>query len=303
MKNKNILSYVASLSHALERAYDDPVLCEQYAWWMLEAITEKNKTTLLTRDHTIAPEQETTIQQWLEALIKEKKPIQYLIGTVPFGDLEILVKPPVLIPRPETEEWCNRVISQLHALEHKQFSILDMCCGSGCIALALARAFPHAAIFATDISPRAIELTKQNCVHNNVHNVEVIESDLFNTIPPTMHFDIIVSNPPYIAPQEWTTLDDSVTGWEDRNALIADDSGLAIIKRIIEQAPHYIKQNAGMKEKGISQVILEIGYQQGTAVKNLMLHAGYNDIVIDKDLEGKDRVVRARVDNVAISKA
>jgi release factor glutamine methyltransferase len=134
-------------------------------------------------------------------------------------------------------------------------------------------------------------------------NITLLKSDLFMSIPQGTRFDIIVSNPPYIAPSEFDDLDMTVTQWEDHNALIAADDGLAIIKQIIVQAPRFIQTNTEMKQKNIPQLVIEIGYAQGTAVKELMNIAHYNDVLVHKDLEGKDRFVTGRIDNVANSRS
>ena len=159
------------------------------------------------------------------------------MGSTPFAGLEILTQPPVLIPRPETEEWTVNLIEQLQGLPDKKLQILDLCTGSGCIALALADALPQAKIFGTDISDSALALANHNKIHNHIPNVEFLRSDLFAQIPQKFTFDLIVGNPPYIDEQEWNNLDPSVTQSEDKHALLAADHGLALIKKIIAAAP------------------------------------------------------------------
>jgi len=300
MKNPDVIAATRQISKQLQTIYADPILCQQYAWWILEAITKKNKAELIAQKTImLSPAQQKTINQWLDKLINEKMPIQYLIGFVPFNGVTILVEPPVLIPRPETEEWCLNLIKQLNLLENKQLTILDLCAGSGCIALALAKALPQATIYAGDLSQEAIDLIKRNIIHNKVSNITELHSDLFAAIPLGMSFDLIVSNPPYVSKDEWKELDPSVTIWEDPSALIANNDGLTVIKKIIKQAPSFIKSNSEMKQKNIPQLILEIGHQQGQAVIQLMKQMGYNNILVSKDLEQKDRTVSGRVDNVA----
>lgn len=298
----NIITLITHLAHALEKTYTDPLLCEQYAWWIIEALTQSSKTKLLL-DQTIilTDEQQQKFDHWLVLLMQEKMPLQYLLSSVPFNTVDILVKPPTLIPRPETEEWCADLIELLKTLPKTNLSILDLCCGSGCIAIALAKALPHVHVLAVDISLDALALTDKNTKHNSITNVTTLQSDLFNNIPRDLRFDLIVSNPPYIAPEDWGNLSDSVTAWEDRQALIADDHGLAILKKIIEQAPYHIKKNEILKQHSVPQLMLEIDYQQGKSVCQLMQALDYNDIHVKKDLEGKDRVVIGRVDDVAIT--
>ena len=303
MNNHYDLSYyINGIRQKLAAVYADDTLCQQYAWWILQAICEKTKTELIIQETVmLSPEQEQKIDYWMELLVEEKMPLQYVLGSVPFADLEILVEPPTLIPRPETEEWCLYIVEHLLTLDNKKITILDLATGSGCIALTLADCVPQATIVATDVADVALELAEKNIEHNKKRNVTLIKSDLFDAIPAHMHFDMIVSNPPYITATEFIQLDETVTRWEDHNALVACDNGLAIIKKIIAQAPLFIHTNDEMKQKNIPQIVIEIGYAQGKAVESLMLIAGYNDVLVHKDLEGKDRFVTGRIDYVANS--
>lgn len=295
--NYDLNYYINDIRHKLSAVYEDNTLCQQYAWWILQAICEKTRTELIIQEMVVlSPEQQQKIDQWMEYLVEDKMPLQYVLGFVPFADLEILVEPPTLIPRPETEEWCLYIIEHLLLLNNKKLKILDIATGSGCIALTMADYLPQAKIVATDIANTALELTEKNIEHNKISNVTVIQSDLFESIPCGMKFDIILSNPPYITAAEFIDLDETVTRWEDHNALVAADNGLAIIAKIIAQAPQFIQTNDEMKHKNIPQIVIEIGYAQGAAVKKLMESAGYNDVLVHKDLEGKDRFVTARID-------
>ena len=300
MKTIDTTALIKKISDQLEHEYKDQTLCQQYAWWTLQAITNQNKSQLIAHETImLSPEQEQQLVTWVNKLIHEHMPIQYLIGSVPFNGIDILVEPPVLIPRPETEEWCLKLIEQLKTLDDQQLSILDLATGSGCIALALAHHLPQATIYASDISSQALDLAQKNTEHNKISNVTLITSDLFESLPQGVKFDLIVSNPPYIAPDEWQQLDTSVTKWEDQQALLANDEGLAIIKKIIATAPHYIKPNKEMQQKKIPQVIIEIGYKQGKKTIALLKQATYNAIRVHQDLEQKDRYVTGRVDHVA----
>jgi release factor glutamine methyltransferase len=297
----DVMHYINDIRHKIAPAYDgDEILSQQYAWWILQAICGMTKTELIMHDTVmLSLEQQEQLDDWIRQIVHEHMPLQYLIGSVPFADCDILVQPPTLIPRPETEEWCLHIIEHLKLLHNKKIKILDLATGSGCIAIALAYHLPLAEIIATDIADSALALIEQNIEHNKIMNITCIKSDLFASIPSGALFDMIVSNPPYITPVEFADLEESVTRWEDHKALVADDNGLAIIKHIIAQAPHFIQVNKEMENKNIPQVVIEIGYAQGAAVENLMKDAGYNEVLVHKDLEGKDRFVTGRVDNVA----
>lgn len=298
-ERKKITSLIRELEEQLRTIYEDESLCEQYAWWTLETITHTSKTALMSRETiTFTNDKQKELHNWMDRLINEHMPIQYLIGWVPFGDIKVLVEQPVLIPRPETEEWVMNLIAQLKRLNDQDLTILDICSGSGCIAIALAKALPQATIIATDISAKAIELGKKNAQHNKVHNVTFVESDLFNELATDKLFDVIVGNPPYISFDEFQEMDASVTSWEDPQALVAEDDGRAIIDAIIEVAPDYLEKNKEMEQKNIPQLILEIGYKQGNKVAEFFKTCDFIDVKILKDLEGKDRVVCGRVGNV-----
>lgn len=287
-----VIDLIHDSEHQLRLVYSDPITCHQYAWWLLEKLTGKKKAQLIAQETvSLSTSDHNTLQEWLQNLVDEHKPIQYILGSVPFNGVDIIVKPPTLIPRPETEEWTCNLIEQLQTINTEALSILDLCTGSGCIAVALAKSLPHATITAVDIAQSALLLTQENAKHNAVTNITCLKSDLFNALPEGSVFDLIVSNPPYIAEDEWSSLDVSVTHWEDKRALVAQDHGLAIIERIIHDAPRFLKPNHDIQSQHIPQLTLEIGYQQGPAVKKLMDDAGYTQTQIIKDLEGKDRIV------------
>jgi release factor glutamine methyltransferase len=304
MNTINTFTYIQYIQKQLFPFYKDDSLCENYAWFLLEKISNKTKTDLIiTQQFTLSPDQQNQIKNWIYLLTEKKMPIQYILGSVPFNDLTILVKPPILIPRPETEEWTINLVEQLKKLKNKNIQILDIATGSGCIALTLAYHLPDALVTATDISAQALQLAQENSRYNKTYNVEFIESDLFSALVTKKQFDIIVANPPYIAESEKKDIDESVTEWEDRRALFAPDNGLALIKQIIDFAPLYIKNNEEMKHYNIPQLAIEIGYQQGDYVTTYMHALHYNDVHIYKDLEQKDRVVVGRIDYVANSNA
>ena len=191
------------------------------------------------------------------------------------------------------------MIHQLKKLDRKDISILDMCTGSGCIAVALGNEFPEATIDAVDISPQAISLCKKNSDHNKTDNVQCIQSDLFEALHLDKKYDLIVTNPPYIPTEQWEKLDQSVTKWEDPHALIAPDHGLKLIRKIIDTAFNYLKSNTHMREKGIPQLVIEIDSPQALSVKTIMQGRGFAHVEIKKDLSGKERIVMGSLPNVA----
>lgn len=295
----HILELINNITTSLMQVYPDKLLCTQYAWWTVETITNTSEAQLIAQDTLILThEQQKTIDKWITCMVDEHMPIQYLIGSVPFIDLTLQVKPPVLIPRPETEEWVSDLIALLKPIQEKSLTILDLCSGSGCIALALGKAFRHATVIGADIDEQALILSRTNAQLNNITNVTFVASDLYNHLPPTKRYDLIVSNPPYISDEAWHSLDASVSTWESYHALVAGDDGLAIIKRIIHDAYRFLRPDI-LRPYRLPNLYIEIGYDQGMAVAQLMEHANIADIKIHKDLSGKDRLVSGSVIHVA----
>ena len=208
----NTTKFVQEITKKLSSIYDNKVSQQQVAWWLLEKFTEQTEAELIAQKTIdLSYIQEQRFNNWITQHVKEKKPLQYILGSVPFTELTINVKPPVLIPRPETEEWTLKLIAQLTTLENKHLTILDVGTGSGCIALSLAKALPEATVYASDIFKQALDLTHENRKLNTVSNVKLILSDVYDQMPRNIFFDLIVSNPPYIAPDEWKTLRPAVS--------------------------------------------------------------------------------------------
>lgn len=239
-------------------------LSEQEAWWMLEKITQKTKEQLYTQTKQLLTDQEQkTIDDWIYKLQHESIPLAYLIGSVPFLDLTIDVKPPILIPRPETEEWVNQLIEAITPFQESITSILEIGTGSGCIAISIAQKFPQLQITATDINPQALELAQQNANKNNITNITFLKSNLFENISTEQHFDLIVSNPPYINPIMSKEMMPQVTEWEDRQALFANDQGLEIIYEILNNSSQYLRKQSQLPY----QLVIEHDYNQHKAIK------------------------------------
>jgi len=263
-------------------------LSDQQAWWLLEFITNKNRVMLMTSNYQLSTPEQEHLEKLINELSIDHKPLAYILGFVPFLDLELFVKPPTLIPRPETEDWVYQVIEMIKKSKVENIKILDIGTGSGCIGLSLAQAFPHAQIYATDICLQALELAKDNAQKNNLTNVVFLESDLLNEIPTDLRFDLILSNPPYINPT--AKLEASVSKWEDHGALFAKNKGLSIIEQICEQAPKYLKKNNELE----FQLVIEIDMTQGQIIKNLLENNIFKKVAIKKDQFDRDRTIWAR---------
>lgn len=288
----SIHSVIRDIAAILEPHYESQMHAYTVAWWIIEALTKKTRGQLLAGSWTpLTSSQTQQLEQWLHAHTHEHYPLQYLLGCVPFGPLEILVEAPTLIPRPETEEWCARLVAHLEPLADRPLRILDMCTGSGCIALWLAHALPNAEVYGVDISPKAINLAQRNATHNGVTNVQFLQSDLFDQVASHLSFDLIVSNPPYINPDVWHELSPTVARWEDQVALVAPEQGLAIIKKLVRIAPQFLSKQSTITHYGVPRLVIEIGFDQGNSVRALFIESGFVTVRVLPDSADRDRVV------------
>lgn len=263
-------------------------LSPQQAWWLLEFVTDKTRTQLQFGTEQLTPEQQQKLDAYIKEIAIDHKPLAYILGWVPFLDLKLLVTPPTLIPRPETENWVDELINTIRKVQTEHLTILDIGTGSGCIALSLAQAFPTSQVYAVDIAQSALELAQNNAQLNNISNITFLESDLFNNLPTDLKFDLIVSNPPYIDPT--VKLDKSVANWEDHGALFANNQGMHIIEKIIQQTKNHLKKNNELNY----QLVIEIDVSQGNIVKKLLENCGFDSVEIRKDQFNRDRTAWAR---------
>lgn len=210
--------------------------------------------------------------------LAQHRPAQYIIGHTYFSNLKLAVDERVLIPRPETEELVDLILSR-H--DHGPLKVLDIGTGSGAIALALAAARPDWQITALDISEEALSLAKENAIANGLQ-VAFLHSNLFEQVQD--QYDIIVSNPPYIAWEDKEEVGLNVWHSEPHLALFADEAGLSIYRRLAQESPAYLNTKGSL--------YLEIGYKQGDAVV-AFFQAAYPDksIAVLQDNYGKDRKV------------
>lgn len=213
---------------------------------------------------------------YVQRRAKEKIPMQYLLGTQDFMGLTFKVSQDVLIPRLDTEVLVETVLEKTKGAK----TLLDLCTGSGCIAISLAYYGSFEQCIGVDISKAAQKIAKENG-KNLAPMVKFIDSDLFSKVEGT--FDVIVSNPPYIKTAECAKLMDEVKNYEPMLALDGKEDGLYFYRRIIESAPDYLNEGGWL--------FFEIGYDQGKSVPKLMEERGFSGVTVKKDLAGLDRVV------------
>ena len=248
------------------------------AWYLHAHVFQINRTDLLFKGDTDA--EQLSEDRYLE-LIRQREshiPLQHITGSQEFMGMEFEVNRDVLVPRQDTEILVEEV---LKISEHR--SVLDMCTGSGCIIISLAKLGNPARAVGADLSEKALAVAEKNVQKHKVE-IELIRSDLFEGI--TGSYDILVSNPPYIPSGEISGLMPEVRDFEPRMALDGSEDGLLFYRRISEAAKSHLNRNGF--------IFYEIGHNQGEAVKQILQREGYTDIKIKKDLSGLDRVVSAR---------
>ncbi|MFP4697456.1 MAG: peptide chain release factor N(5)-glutamine methyltransferase [Eubacteriales bacterium] len=215
-----------------------------------------------------------------------REPLQYIIGHQAFMGLDFYVNSNVLIPRPETEILVEEVLKVIN--NKRELNVLDLCTGSGCIAISLGYYSKLNHIVAVDISKEALHVANKNAKQNNV-NITFIKSDLFIDLKEDFldYFDVIVSNPPYIPKKQIGKLMIEVKDYEPSLALDGHEDGLFFYKEIAKKAKNYLR------EKG--RLFFEIGFDQGQSVSDILKKEQYNSINVKKDLAGLDRIVSGRI--------
>jgi release factor glutamine methyltransferase len=293
---------VNDIAKKLVPVYKDESASYSQAWRILEHLTGYNKSALFLKKEIEIDD--AALALILNQMIMVHKPLDYIIGSIQFLDVVLDVQSPVLIPRPETEWWCSLLIQTIEpfvtlATADKPFMVLDMCTGSGALALAIAHHFKNRAlkVHAVDNAAYALELAQHNAQKNHITNCGFINSDLFKNVPDYQQYDIIVTNPPYISPEDYTTLDPSVRDWEDKSALVADHEGYYFIERIVESAPRFLRN-----VYGYGQLWCEIGATQAPRVVELFKHSRFTDIEVLQDLSERPRVVHGTLYKVLFRK-
>lgn len=245
---------------------------------LLSEILEMKKEYLIVHEEEILDEPDVnTFFEKIDRLVNNE-PIQYILNRQDFMGLNLYVDSNVLIPQPDTEILVEEVIGL--ANEKENLKILDMCTGSGAIAISLAKYINNSNVYATDISDSALEIAKDNSL-KNITDVTFIQSDVFEKVEEK-EFDFIVSNPPYIETEVIKTLSKEVQN-EPHIALDGGEDGLYFYRKITKEAIDFLKQDG--------YLAFEIGYNQREAVENLLRENGYKNIYSKKDLGGNDRIV------------
>ena len=266
-----------------------------------------DRSTLYIDNPQIPKDLTTKIDSLLKRRTK-REPLQYILGYVEFYDLKIKVGRGVLIPRPETELLAEEAIkiikSNLLSPPHPPltkggqkgggvskggkggFRFLDLCTGSGCLALTLAKEFPDVQVYGTDTSDIAIKYAKENAELNRIKNVIFKKGPLFEPVKD-LSFNLITSNPPYIKRKELKSLQPEIKDWEPGDALDGGEDGLNYYRLIIPTVKIYLKEGG--------YLMLELGVTQADAVKRMAEDTGLKDITLIKDYAGIDRILVTKI--------
>ena len=249
------------------------------AWYLLQMVCKIERSYYyvhgeedITQD--AQKEYEIAVQKRAEHI-----PLQYIIGEQEFMGLRFKVNSNVLIPRQDTETLVEQVLK----IGKPGMQVLDLCTGSGCVLISVLKNAPELTGMGSDISKTALLVAKENAKLHEV-DAEWVRSDLFDNITET--FDVIMANPPYIPTGEILSLMPEVRDFEPENALDGGADGLDFYRKIAGQVKDYL--NPG------GYVYMEIGYDQGEAVSELMRNAGFTEVEVIKDLARNDRVVKGK---------
>lgn len=263
----------------LRRQDKEESLAKFLLMYMLDETTEQFSNKL---SEELSVEQENRYFYLINKNINEDTPLSHLVGFDYFYDRKFKVTRDVLSPRMETEELIYKVLEYIKKSKKDSFRILDLCTGSGIIAITLKKEIveKYTEIVASDISEKALSIAIENANNNNA-NITFIKSDLFDNI--SGKFDLIISNPPYISYKDKITIKDSVLNYDPHLALFAEEDGIYFYRKIIENAVHYLSKD------GV--IFFEIGYDQ----KEKIFELGKNNNFITtvyKDINDRDRIAK-----------
>ena len=241
---------------------------------LAHALGTTRSSLLVDRDRTLSVEAEVALED-LVARRERREPLAYVLGQWGFRRLALKVDPRVLVPRPETEVVVERCLALINGLDEPK--VLDVGTGSGAIALAIADEHPGARVTGIDSSPDALALAGENRAQLGLE-VEFLEWDLFAGLPEGP-WDLVVSNPPYVRPDEIDSLEPEVRNWEPRAALVGEDATEAVARGARD-----------VLEEG-GALVLEVADGSAADVSELLLAHGYMAVTVTQDLSGRDRVV------------
>jgi len=280
MQQDQTTTIALALELAIERlAHIPDTIPRLEAEVLLSSLLDKPRTYLVAwPEMQLSPEQADSFNSMIKRRTKHE-PIAYITGCREFWSLNLEVTPDTLIPRPETETLVELALE--HIPQRDPMKIADLGTGSGAIAAAIASERPMCTILATDFSPNTLRVAERNFHRLGFKNIHTSMGEWCSALPPGEQFDIIVSNPPYVAEGDGHLAHDGLP-WEPQRALRAGDDGLDELSQIIAGTPEHIASGGWL--------LLEHGFDQGDRVRSLLEQAGYSAIHTSQDLSGHDRV-------------
>lgn len=259
---------------------------DQITDWVMENLTGSRKAErMLYKNSSLTPEEESRLNQYTERLLHHE-PVQYVLGEAWFAGMKFRVNKSVLIPRPETEELVAWVIDDCK-LSVACLTILDIGTGSGCIPVAIKKKLPHVSISAIDVCSEALFTATENAMALETaidfRLLDFLDEEKWKELGM---YDIIVSNPPYVRQQEKQNMHERVSGHEPHLALfVPDDDALLFYRKLADFSSVHLNRSG--------KLFVEINESFGTEVVNLFQSKGFSNIELRKDMQGKDRMVRA----------
>ncbi len=268
---------------------------QSFTHWILEsACCISRQDIRLGKDKQLSENEHTRIQEIVSEL-KKYRPIQYILGKTEFYGLTFEVNENVLIPRPETEELVDRIIRDIRSLTPQEkknrssrLQILDIGTGSGCIAVSLAHHLPEASVYAIDVSDDALSVARKNAALNQTE-VSFFRQDIFQPFPPGIfpaQWDLIVSNPPYVTPEEKKFMEANVLNYEPHVALFVPEEHPLLFYETIAEAGLSLLKPGGY-------LYFEVSSLHGKETARMLGNKGYKNIMLQKDISGKDRMIKA----------
>lgn len=289
MKNKSNVSSALKWAEAELKKNGVPDAEVEAEYLLCHVLKAKRHELYLNPARPLTEKEAATLDEFVQRRIK-REPSQYIAGETEFRGHVFKVTKDVLIPRPETELLVEEALKAAKGFKGERITAIDLCTGSGCIAVSLAKELEGCRVYATDISEAALEVAKENARLNGVEGrVTFLKGDLFEALPPelTGQARLVLSNPPYVSEKDMKGLAPEILDYEPHNALYGGEDGLDFYRRILRNSPSYLRKGGW--------VILELGYGQAKSVKTLAeKEEVYEAIDVRKDYSGIERVFQGR---------